>query len=124
MTAHREVAGQQVQRGYDVRLALPPGGENTGEADPVLLKLIAQARVAQHMVETGIPHPSVAHYGKRHFWQLLRISWLASDILAAIRQPPQLTGRKLLRATNIPLDWVVPLARTRTCDPRITKSGE
>lgn len=91
-----------------MRLALPPGGESISEADPVLLRLVAHARAAQGMIESGAPHPSVAHYGKRHFWQLLRIAWLAPDILAAIvegRQPPQLTGRKLLRATNIPLDW-------------------
>lgn len=102
------IPARLVRRGYDVRLALPPGGENLSEADPVLLKLIAHARAAQCMVETGVPYPCVAHYGKRHFWQLLRIAWLAPDILTAIiegRQPPQLTGRKLLRATNIPLDW-------------------
>lgn len=71
-------------------------------------QLVAHARAVQTMVETGVPHPSVAHYGKRHFWQLLRIAWLAPDILAAImegRQPPQVTGRKLLRASNILLDW-------------------
>jgi len=105
---HVTIPARLVRRGYDVRLALPPGGEDTGEADPALLRLVVHARAAQGMVESGIPHPSVAHYGKRHFWQLLRIAWLAPDILAAImegRQPPQLTGRKLLRATNIPLDW-------------------
>jgi site-specific DNA recombinase len=46
--------------------------------------------------------------GKRHLWQLLRISWLAPDILSAVvegRQPASLTGRQLLRATSIPLGW-------------------
>jgi hypothetical protein len=36
------------------------------------------------------------------------LSWLAPDILTAIaggRQPPTLTGRRLLRAANVPLDW-------------------
>ncbi|MBB6124634.1 recombinase family protein [Sphingobium subterraneum] len=102
------IPARLVRRGSDVRLALPPGGEKTREADPVLLKLIAHARAAQHMVESGIPHPSVAHYGKRHRWQLLRIAWLAPDIQTSIiegRQPPHLTGRRLLRATNIPFDW-------------------
>ena len=102
------IPARLVRRGYDVRLALPPGDENPREPDPVLLRLVTHARAAQQMVESGVPHPSVADYGKRHFWQLLRIAWLAPDILASIvegRQPPQLTGRKLLRATNIPLDW-------------------
>lgn len=102
------IPARLVRRGNDLRLALPAGDETNGEPDPVLLRLVAHARAAQKMVESGVPHPSVAHYGKRHFWQLLRIAWLAPDILAAIvdgRQPADLTGRKLLRATNIPLDW-------------------
>ena len=102
------VPARLVRRGSDVRLALPPGNENCSEPDPVLLRLVAHARAAQKMVESSVPHPSVAHYGKRHFWQLLRIGWLAPDIITAImdgRQPPDLTGRKLLRATNIPLEW-------------------
>ncbi|MFC7498670.1 hypothetical protein ACFQRC_05490 [Enterovirga sp. GCM10030262] len=38
----------------------------------------------------------------------MRISWLAPDIIAAIvggTQPATLTGRRLLRATDIPLAW-------------------
>ena len=76
--------------------------------DPVLLKLVAHASAAQKMMLSGEPHNSVSKYGKRHLWQLLRISWLAPDILSAMvegRQPTSLTGRDLLRATNIPLDW-------------------
>lgn len=102
------VPARLVRRGSDVRLALAPGENAGGEPDPVLLRLVAYARAAHQMVESGKPHPMVAHYGKRHFWQLLRIAWLAPDIISAIvegRQPPDLTGRKLLRATNIPLDW-------------------
>ncbi|WP_340587291.1 recombinase family protein [Erythrobacter alti] len=78
------------------------------QPDPVLLKLIAKARAAQEMVIAGKDHPAVSDYGKRHLWQLLRISWLAPDILSAIvegRQPASLTGRQLLRATSIPLGW-------------------
>jgi site-specific DNA recombinase len=102
------IPARLVRRGSDVRLALPPGDETYADPDLVLLRLIAHARAAQLMVESGVPHPSVAHYGKRHAWQLPRIAWLAPDILSAIvegRQPPQLTGRMLLRSTNIPLDW-------------------
>ncbi len=52
--------------------------------------------------------PLVSHYSKRHLGQLLRISWLAPDIIAAIvngNQPSTLTGRRLLRAAELPLDW-------------------
>ena len=39
---------------------------------------------------------------------LLRIAYLAPDIVAAIldgRQPVQLNRQRLARATNLPLDW-------------------
>ena len=42
-----------VRRGSDVRLALTPGAEPTRDPDPILLKLVAQARAAQMMVESG-----------------------------------------------------------------------
>jgi hypothetical protein len=50
----------------------------------------------------------VSKYSKRHLWQLLRVSWLAPDIIAAIaegRQPKTLTGRRLLRVVDVPLAW-------------------
>jgi len=49
-----------------------------------------------------------ARYSKRHLWQLLRISFLAPDIITAIiegRQPSALTGRRLLRVSDLPFDW-------------------
>ena len=52
--------------------------------------------------------PLTSHYSKRHLWQLLRISFLAPDIITAIvegQQPPSLTGRRLLRVTDLPFDW-------------------
>ncbi|HEX4665423.1 MAG TPA: hypothetical protein VH207_02395, partial [Chthoniobacterales bacterium] len=78
------------------------------EPDPVLLRLVAHAKAAKAMLVDGQTTPTVGHYGKRHLWQLLRINWLAPDILSAIvngNQPVELTGRRLLRATDIPLDW-------------------
>ena len=50
----------------------------------------------------------VAHYSTRHLNQLVRLSYLAPDIIAAIingTQPPELTGRQIMRKNNIPLDW-------------------
>ena len=97
-----------VKQGHERKLALPPDGKSVAEPNPILLKLLAQARAAQRMVLKGTDETSVAHYGKRHLWQLLRISWLAPDIVSAIvdgNQPPSLTGRRLLRAAALPLDW-------------------
>ena len=87
---------------------LPAGGDLDRKPDPVLVKLVALARAAQLSLTAGEPDPLISHYSKRHLWQLLRISWLAPDIIAAIvggTQPVTLTGRRLLRAADIPLDW-------------------
>lgn len=55
-------------------LEIPPDGNGSGsDPDPILLKLLTHASVARRMVLEGTDEPSVAHYGKRHFWQLLRI---------------------------------------------------
>ena len=72
------------------------------------MRLVAQAMAAQRMVLKGTEDPSVAGYSKRYLWQLLRISWLAPDIISAIvegRHPAGLTGRRLLRAAQLPLKW-------------------
>ncbi len=97
------------RRGAEVRIVQSSGGSPSNAPDAVLLKLVALARVAQQAQLSGCEDPLVAHYSKAHRQQLLRISWLAPDILSSIcegRQPATLTGRRLLRATNIPLDWV------------------
>lgn len=104
-----ELPARLVRRGYELRLLMPADQlAPSRNPDPVLLRLVAQAAAAEKMMLSGKPSPAVARYGKRHLWQLLRICWLAPDIINAIvegTQPPSLTGRKLLRATNIPLDW-------------------
>ncbi|MEQ8742015.1 MAG: hypothetical protein RIC10_02375, partial [Parasphingorhabdus sp.] len=60
-----------------------------------------------HLIH-NIPQPMVSHYSTRHLNQLVRLSYLAPDIITAIingTQPPQLTGRQIMRKNNIPLDW-------------------
>ncbi len=98
-----------VTHGPERRLAIPPDGSDASSPpDPALMRLIAQAMAAQQMVLKGSEDPSVAGYSKRYLWQLLRISWLAPDIISAIvegRHPAGLTGRRLLRAAQLPLKW-------------------
>ena len=92
----------------ELKLVLPAGADPDRKPDPVLVKLVVLARVAQRSLSDGEPDSLISHYSKRHLWQLLRISWLAPDIIAAIvggTQPATLTGRRLLRATDIPFDW-------------------
>ncbi len=97
-----------VHRRPELKLVLPAGADQRRKPDPVLVKLVVLARVAQQTLTSGRPDDLVSHYSKRHLWQLSRISWLAPDIIAAIidgTQPATLTGRRLLCATDIPLEW-------------------
>ncbi len=96
------------RRGSEVKLVHAAGDTSNRGPDPVLLKLVVLARTAQQSQFTAKDEPLVSHYSRAHLQQLLRISWLAPDILSAIvagRQPVTLTGRRLLRATNIPHTW-------------------
>ena len=97
------------RKGAELKLVVGQSFDDTHrEPDPVLLKLITLAHTAQRAKLAGSEDALVSRYSKAHLQQLLRISWLAPDIVAAIahgRQPATLTGRRLLRATNIPLSW-------------------
>ena len=97
------------RRGSEVRLIVSPDDSSPDrQPDPVLLKLVVLARTAQQAQLSGSEDPLVSHYSKAHLQQLLRISWLAPDILSAVvegRQPVTLTGRRLLRTANMPLSW-------------------
>ena len=95
-----------VHRGQEKRIILH--GQDTTSPDPVLIRLVAHALSLRSAALQGKADDLTEGYSKRHRWQLLRIAFLAPDIIAAIvegRQPPSLTGRRLLRATDIPLDW-------------------
>jgi site-specific DNA recombinase len=68
-------------------------------------KLVVLARTAQKSLVSGEHDPLISHYSKQHLWQLLRISWLAPDIIAAIvggTQPATFTGRCLLPRHGYP----------------------
>ena len=95
------------RRGNEMKLVVA-AERPAKEPDPVLLKLLAHASAAREAITTGTADPMVTNYSKRHLWQLLRLNWLAPDIVTAIvegRQSPSLTGRRLLRAADVPLSW-------------------
>ena len=105
---HIQIPANLARRGNELKLVLCPNDAAPEDTDPVLLKLVTHAIVAQQAALSGDPDPIVSNYSKRHLWQLLRVSWLAPDIIVAItegRQPPTLTGRRLLRAADVPLSW-------------------
>ena len=103
-----------VRAGGEVRLLLPPSpAAATGRRDPALLGLVAKAWTARQALNSR-PGISVEEAAERiglkadYFRVLVRISFLAPDILAAIlegRQPATLTRQKLARMTNLPLEW-------------------
>jgi DNA invertase Pin-like site-specific DNA recombinase len=72
------------RRGVELKLVLSSVAAAPAAPDPVMLKLITHARVAQEGALSGKHDPIVANYSKRHLWQLLRVSWLAPDITVAI----------------------------------------
>jgi DNA invertase Pin-like site-specific DNA recombinase len=105
---HIQIRARLARRGNELKLVLSPDASAAHDPDPVLLKLISHAQAAQRSALTGEPDPIVSSYSKRHLWQLIRVSWLAPDIIAAIaegRQPATLTGRRLLRAADVSLSW-------------------
>lgn len=108
---HRKfsIAATLVRRGIDLRMvSAPDNGDATQEADPVLARLVAHAFAAQSHLLNDTPCNMVGGYTRRHLNRLAKLSCLAPDIIAAIMagtQPPQLTGRKLLRVPNLSNDW-------------------
>ena len=103
-----------VRAGGDVRLLLAPYPRSgTGERDHSLITLLAKAWTARQAL-TSSPSLSVdeaaAAMGLKvdYYRVLVRISFLAPDIVAAIlegRQPGTLTRQKLARMTDLPLEW-------------------
>lgn len=103
-----DLRARLAHRGSEVKLVIPSGLQPERKADPILLKLVVLAKAARMALANGDADPLVSHYSKRHLGQLLRASWLAPDIIAAAvdgNQPSTLTGRRLLRAADMPLVW-------------------
>jgi site-specific DNA recombinase len=113
MTEPLSIPAAIVRRGKETRLALAPDGGGDRLRDPSLIKLVVKAHVARDALRTAgdrtIAELAKAHgYTRDYFGVLLRISYLAPDIIGAIldgRQPVPLNRQRLARATNLPLDW-------------------
>ena len=81
--------------------------------DPALIRLVIRAHRIRDQIlhdrsltleEIAKSHGFVPSYAAR----LFRLTLLAPDIIAALlggRQPPELTARKLMDDTRLPLDW-------------------
>jgi len=100
------VPAKLLKQGSDVRLILQE--RHVASPDPMLRKLVAQAFAARDFLISGTPHPEIETYSRRYLARVARICWLAPDMISAMldgTQPSQLTGRRLIRANGIPLDW-------------------
>jgi DNA invertase Pin-like site-specific DNA recombinase len=102
-----------VRRGKETRLAVPPEEGAPHRRDPALIKLVVNAHRAREAL-AGAGERSVAEvagslgYTRDYYGVLLRIAYLAPDIVAAIldgRQPAQLNRQKLARVSGLPIEW-------------------
>ncbi|MGD9710812.1 MAG: recombinase family protein [Thermomicrobiales bacterium] len=102
---------QRMRRGQVVKLVLPDSEPITTNRDDRLVGLLAEAHAVRKSVleQTGSLAQIAARLGKcrGHLADMIRISYLAPDIVAAIvdgRQPTSLK-RKSLMAARLSLDW-------------------
>jgi hypothetical protein len=104
-----EIQSKLVDRGSDLKLMIVPiGARQQRDPDPVLVKLLVHAFAARDSLLSGKADPITSEYSPLHRNRLARLSYLAPDIISAIlagNHPPDLNGRRLLRAANLPLDW-------------------
>ena len=98
-----------VGTGPSFKRSVPPAGNGIiGDADPALVRLLVHSFAARRSMVKGSTDPLLANYSENHLAKLVRLSWLAPDIVDAIlsgRQPNGLTGWRLLRVGNLPIDW-------------------
>ena len=89
------------------------GVANSAAADTALIRLLVRGqKIAKRMFESNCPPlEAIANEEKitaSYATRLVRLAFLAPDILAAIlagKQPPGLTANKLMADTRLPLDW-------------------
>lgn len=101
------------RRGVEMRLVIGDARAPAAKADPILLKEVARAYRCFDAVLTG-KLSSMAELAsreavdERYVRRLLPLAFLAPEIIEAIvkgAHPADLTAKKLIRRTALPLDW-------------------
>jgi site-specific DNA recombinase len=105
---------QMRRRGVEMKFVVNGDSTASPRTEPALLKMTARARCwfddlvsgrAASMVEIG----KRDKVGKRHVSEIIRLAFLAPDIVEQIvngAQPAELTAKTLLqKSTHLPLDW-------------------
>ncbi len=105
------VALQRRRAGRDTRLLV--NAPDARAADPTLLRLLGRAHRLKATLLSS-PDASLLDVAqaegitRSYLTRLVRLAYLTPDITGAIldgRQPPHLTAARLIRLTNLPLDW-------------------
>jgi hypothetical protein len=98
--------------GMEIKMLIDGAGARKATPDPSLIKLIAKAQAMQGRLMCGGDTIGAiaddAGVSSSYFTRLVRLSFLAPDITKAIvegRHPPELTARRLIGDTRLPLDW-------------------
>ena len=121
----------QVRLERFLRLPILPADAKPKRVHRGLRKLISEARDAWEMVEANraaSPADLATHCNMSlsHFMRVLRVNYLAPDIITAIldgTQPAALTRRTLLHA-NLPLDWALQRSLFGFADQPPMRSSE
>ena len=96
-----------------------PGTRHDAQPDPRLIRLLLRAFAIRDRLEQD-PDLALQRVAEAdgvsasYVTRLLRLSYLAPDIVAAIvdgRQPPGLTANTLMKDTRLPLEWPAQRAR-------------
>ncbi len=91
----------------------PDGGKGNGKPDPSLVRLIVKGHLFRDKLIKGggaslSDIASSQNVTRSYFTRLVRLTFLAPDIIRAIldgRHPPMLTATKLTKASRLPLTW-------------------
>jgi site-specific DNA recombinase len=97
--------------GRDTRLLMD--GPETTHADPSLVRVLVRARTCRaRLLQSGEARLTETSrsvgISRSYLTRLARLAFLAPDIVCAIlegRQPAQLTAARMIRITQLPLDW-------------------
>ena len=99
---------QMRRRGVEMKFIIDGNSKMSPKMEPALVKLVARAHRWFADLVSGRAS-SMVEIGKRHVSQIIRLAFLAPDIVEQIVngcQPPELTAETLLqKSTRLPLDW-------------------
>ncbi len=107
------IAATLISRSGERRLSVAHNEQDLTRPDAALIKLVVRAFQARELFESArTPSLSAAAatmgVTSSYLGVLLRLSYIAPDIIAAIldgRQPDALNRQRLARIANLPLDW-------------------